>query len=114
MSAIWGEERRQHIPVVLSRKEVKKAASVGLPWAHELVLLFPIADRFYAFLKQREDDGGRTGLYPCPVCYAKADHHDLERLVMCGTKHYQREECEHDWAYDYMGGDICRKCGKLT
>lgn len=107
----YWNELRQHMPVPLSRDDIEFCASAGAPWANELVVLFPICDKFYDLLVARENEGKAL---PCPVCYGPSREHTLERLMRCAPKHYQREECDHDWAYDFMGGDICRKCGRAT
>jgi hypothetical protein len=111
-------DRRGYVTVHLTRAELRAAASAGLAWATELRADALEADRW---LKRVDEWSFERVSYPlaekqphCPMCYRPVGYHGLDDLIHCGKKHRIREACDHDWAYDFMGGDICRKCGAQT
>lgn len=110
---------RKYATVSLDRKEIREAAKAGLEWAIELRQQVLEADRWIKKEKEWAIEWvsltTKNSKEPhCPVCLREVWLHDLDLLIRCGEKYREREACEHDWAYDYMGGDVCRKCGKTS
>lgn len=110
-------DKLNHLPVYLDRTELRIAAAQELPWAKEILNEIALADRWldeietwsivehfpYAKPVPRTD-------IRCPICYDFVYLHNLERCIRCSARYYERRDCDHDWADDFMGGSICRKC----
>lgn len=110
---------RKYATTQLTRKEIAEAARAGLEWAIELKQQVKEAD---AWIKKEEEwaikwvssvtNNPRENV--CPICYRDVWLHNLDWLIACGEKWRERNACEHDWADDFMGGSICRKCKQTS